>query len=54
VRSRPANEGRGILRPTVQDNIDLIRRVQAQYLAEVEKEVKAMDLIDEEEEIADD
>jgi len=53
VRSRPVNDGRGFLSVSTYDNIDTIRRIQAQYLSAIEDEVKALGLIDEEEEISD-
>lgn len=40
---------RGILRDTVYNHIDDIRRIQAQYLSAIEDELKAQSLIDEEE-----
>lgn len=54
VKSRPVNQGRGFLNPGVYDNIDDIRRIQGQYLSAIEDENKALGLIDESEEIADD
>lgn len=42
------------LRPSVMDNIDKIRELQAKYLPAIEDEIKARRLIDESEEIADD
>ncbi len=54
VKSRPVNNGRGYLNPATYDNIDTIRRIQAQYLSAIEDENKALGLIDEEEEITDD
>ena len=49
-----ANNGRGFIRPAVMDSIDDIRRIQGKYLSAIEDENKALGLIDEEEEIADD
>ena len=54
VKSRPVNQGRGFLRPSTYDNINEIRKIQAQYLSAIENENKALGLIDESEEIADD
>lgn len=54
VKSRPVNNGRGFLNPGVYDNIDEIRKAQAQYLSAIEDENRALGLIDEKEEIADD
>lgn len=48
------NDGRGFLRPAVQDSIDDIRRIQGKYLSEIERENRAMGLIDESEEISND
>lgn len=42
---------RNILRDTVFENIDEIRRIQAQYLSAVEDELKAQSLIDEKEQV---
>lgn len=42
---------RHILRDTVFENIDDIRRIQAQYLSAVEDEIKAKQLIDENEQV---
>ena len=53
-RMDAANGGRGFIRPAVQDSIDDIRRIQGKYLSAIEDENKALGLIDEEEEIADD
>jgi hypothetical protein len=53
-RHPAANGGRGFIRPAVMDSIDDIRRIQGKYLSEIERENRAMGLIDEEEEIADD
>jgi HK97 gp10 family phage protein len=53
-RHPAANGGRGFLRPAVQDSIEDIRRIQGKYLSAIEDENKALGLIDEEEEIADD
>jgi HK97 gp10 family phage protein len=53
-RHPAANGNRGFIRPAVQDSIEDIRRIQGQYLSEVENENKALGLIDEEEEVADD
>jgi HK97 gp10 family phage protein len=53
-KMQAANNGRGFLRSVVQDNIDEIRKIQGQYLSAIEDENKALGLIDEEEEIADD
>lgn len=44
---------RRILRGTVFENIDTIRRIQAQYLKHVEDELRALGLIDEQEETGD-
>ena len=49
-----ANAGRGYLTSTVEGQIDEIRRITGQYLSAVEDENRALGLIDEEEEIADD
>ena len=53
-RHPAANGGRGFLRPAVQDSIDDIRRIQGKYLSEIERENRAMGLIDESEEISND
>lgn len=53
-RHPAANGNRGFIRPAVQDSIEDIRRIQGRYLSEVENENKALGLIDEEEEVADD
>lgn len=53
-RMDAANNGRGFVRPAVMDSIDDIRRIQGKYLSAIEDENKALGLIDEEEEIADD
>ena len=50
VKARP----QPFLRPSVMDNIDEIRRIQGQYLSAIADENKAMGLIDENEEVADD
>lgn len=42
------------MRRTVMENIDTIRRIEAQYLEQIEDEIKAKALINEEEEIRDD
>lgn len=42
---------RNILRETVYENIDEIRRIQAQYLSAVEDKLKAQSLIDEKEQV---
>lgn len=49
-----ANNGRGFLRSTVQDNIDEIQKIQGKYLSAIEDENRALGLIDEDEEVADD
>lgn len=49
-----ANAGRGYLASTVEDHLEDIRRITGQYLSAVENENRALGLIDEEEEIADD
>ena len=54
VKMQAANNGRGFLRSTVQDNIDEIQIIQGKYLSAVEDENKALGLIDENEEVADD
>lgn len=54
VRSKAVNQGRGFLRPSTYDNINEIRKIQAQYLSAIENENKALGLMDESEEIADD
>ena len=53
-RHPAANGGRGFIRPAVQDSIDDIRRIQGKYLSEIERENRAMGLIDESEEISND
>lgn len=53
-KMQACNNGRGFLRSTVQDNIDEIQIIQGKYLSAIEDENKALGLIDEEEEIADD
>lgn len=40
---------RGLLRSTVYDNIDLIRKIEAQYLSAIEDEIRAQSLVDEDE-----
>lgn len=45
---------RNILRDTVWENIDTIRRIQGQYLKHVEDENRALGLIDEREAVGDD
>lgn len=45
---------RSILRDSVFDNIDDIRRIEGQYLSAIEDENRALGLIDEEEEVGDD
>lgn len=45
---------RSILKDTTFENIDEIRRIQGKYLSAIEDENKALGLIDESEEIADD
>lgn len=53
--TRPAaNQGRGYVRPGVEDNIDEVRKIQGRYLSKIEDENRAKGLIDESEEIADD
>jgi len=42
---------RNILRDTVFENIDEIRRIEAQYLSAIEDEIKAQALIDENEQV---
>ena len=49
-----ANGGRGFIRPAVMDSIDEVRIIQGKYLSEIENENRAMGLINEGEEIADD
>ena len=49
-----ANGGRGFIRPAVMDSIDEVRIIQGKYLSEIENENRALGLIDEEEEVADD
>lgn len=44
---------RSILRDTVYENIDLIQKIEAQYLSAVEDEVRAKAMIDESEEVGD-
>jgi hypothetical protein len=44
---------KGILRETVFKHIDDIRRIEGQYLSAIEDENRALELIDEEEEIGD-
>lgn len=44
---------RSILRDTVYENIDLIQKIEAQYLSAVEDELRAQALIDEDEEVGD-
>ena len=53
-RHPAANGNRGFIRPAVQDSIDDIRRIQGKYLSEIERENRAMGLIDESEEISND
>jgi len=53
-RHPAANGGRGFLRPAVQDSIDDIRHIEGKYLSEIERENRAMGLIDESEEISND
>lgn len=45
---------RSILRDTVYENIDLIQRIEAQYLSAIDDELKAQAMIDESEEVGDD
>lgn len=40
---------RGFLRSAVYDNIDMIRKIEAQYLSAIEDELNAQSMIDEEE-----
>lgn len=40
---------RGFLRSAVYDNIDTIRQIEAQYLSAIEDEMKAVSMVDEEE-----
>lgn len=40
---------RGFLRSAVYDNIDMIRKIEAQYLSAIEDEMNAQSMIDEEE-----
>ncbi len=54
AKMKAANGGRGFIKSTVQDSIDDIRRIEGQYLSAIEDENRALGLIDEEEEIADD
>ncbi len=49
-----ANGGRGFVRPAVMDSIDEVRVIQGKYLSEIENENRAVGLINEGEEIADD
>lgn len=49
-----ANGGRGFIRPAVMDSIDEVRIIQGKYLSEIENENRAVGLINEGEEIADD
>lgn len=44
----------GALRNTVADNIDEIRKIEAQYLSAIEDEIRAQSLIDEEEALGND
>ena len=44
---------RSLLRDTVYENIDLIQKIEAQYLSAVEDELRAQSLIDEDEEVGD-
>lgn len=53
-KMQAANNGRGFLRSTVQDNIDEIQKIQGKYLSAIEDENQALGLIDEDEEVADD
>lgn len=43
----------GALQNTVNDNIGMIRKIQAQYLSAIEDENRALSLIDESEEVGD-
>lgn len=47
------NNGRGFMRATVMDNLDEVEKIQAKYLKSLDDQ-RALGLIDEEEEIADD
>ena len=53
-RQDAVNHGQGFIRPTVMSSVDDIRRIQGQYLSAIEEENKALGLIDEDEEVADD
>jgi HK97 gp10 family phage protein len=44
---------KGVIRETTYKNIDEIRKIQGQYLSAIEDENRALELIDEEEEIGD-
>jgi len=53
-KRKPVNNGKGFIKHVVEASIDDIRRIEGAYLKEIEDENKALGLIREGEEIADD